>query len=225
MPARNILFDAYGTLFDVHSVLAACEAAFPGHGAQLSQRWRGKQLEYTWLRSLGGRYVSFWTVTQQAFDYALQAEGLSATSAQRTAILDRYFHLSAYAEVGEVLDALRAQGHTLGTLSNGNPEMLHAVLISSGLAAQLTHVLSVDPVQQFKPSPAVYALGPSACGVPAREIVFVSSNAWDIAGAAWFGYTTYWVNRANAPREQLDAAPHGEGRDLRGLGAFLSTLP
>jgi 2-haloacid dehalogenase len=222
MPARHILFDAYGTLFDVHSVIAACEAAFPGKGGQLSQLWRTKQLEYTWLRTLGGRYVSFWTVTQDALDYALQSVGLAATPAQREAILDRYFHLSAYAEVSAVLDTLRERGCTLGTLSNGSPEMLHAVLNSSGIASKLTHVLSVDPVQQFKPSPTVYALGTAACGVPAHEIVFVSSNAWDIAGAAWFGYATYWVNRANAPRERLGIAPDGEGHDLTTLPGFLS---
>ncbi len=220
---RAVLFDAYGTLFDVHSVVTACETAFPGKGTALSQLWRSKQLEYSWLRGLGERYVSFWQITQDALDYATHALQLQSSPQIRASILDAYFHLSAYPEVHEVLDALRARGLALGTLSNGSPEMLDAVLASSGVAGKLDHVLSVDRARSFKPDPRVYALGAQACGVPAAQILFVSSNAWDIAGAGWNGYLPFWVNRSGAPADRLEMAHADHGENLRALLAYFGS--
>ncbi len=216
-PIQAVLFDAYGTLFDVHSVVARCEAAFPGQGAALSQAWRNKQLEITWLRSLGNRYIPFWQITQDALDYALRQLKLEISPNARAEILNTYFSLSAYPEVHSVLDQLRAKGIITGTLSNGSPEMLNAVLDSAQVRNKLDHVISVDSVRRYKPDPRVYQLGVDHIALPAAQILFVSSNAWDVAGASWFGYPAFWVNRAGAPEDALDAKPVGEGRTLTEL--------
>jgi 2-haloacid dehalogenase len=219
-PIKAVLFDAYGTLFDVHSVIAECEKAFPGQGAALSQAWRTKQLETTWLRSLGNRYVSFWQITQDAFDVALRQLKLECAPQDRLQILNSYFSLNAYAEVHSVLDQLRAKNLITGTLSNGSPEMLNAVLDSANVRGKLDHVISVDSVRRYKPDPLVYQLGVDQTGIPAVQILFVSSNAWDVAGASWFGFQPFWVNRAGAPAHALDAKPVGEGRTLTDILAF-----
>jgi 2-haloacid dehalogenase len=219
-PIKAVLFDAYGTLFDVHSVIAQCEKTFPGHGTALSQAWRTKQLETTWLRSLGHRYVSFWQITQDALDVALRQLKLECTPEARTQILNSYFSLNAYAEVHSVLDQLRAKGLITGTLSNGSPEMLNAVLDSANVRGKLDHVISVHLVRRYKPDPIVYQLGVDQTGIPAAQILFVSSNAWDIAGASWFGFQPFWVNRSDAPPDALDARPVGEGRTLENILAF-----
>jgi 2-haloacid dehalogenase len=217
VPIRAVLFDAYGTLFDVHSVIAQCEKTFPGQGAAVSQAWRTKQLETTWLRSLGNRYVSFWQITQDAFDVALRQLKLECGSEARKLILDSYFSLNAYAEVHSVLDQLRAMGLVTGTLSNGSPEMLSAVLDSANVRAKLDHVISVDSVRRYKPDPIVYQLGVDQTKIPAAQILFVSSNAWDVAGATWFGFQPFWVNRAGGPADALDAKPVGVGRTLEAI--------
>jgi 2-haloacid dehalogenase len=194
-----VLFDAYGTLFDVHSVIAQCEKTFPGQGAALSQAWRTKQLETTWLRSLGNRYVSFWQITQDALDVALRQLKLECTLEARTQILNSYFSLNAYAEVHSVLDQLRAKNLITGTLSNGSPEMLNAVLDSANVRGKLDHVISVDPVRRYKPDPVVYQLGVDQTGIPAAQILFVSSNAWDVAGASWFGTNRFGLTAQAHP--------------------------
>jgi 2-haloacid dehalogenase len=211
---KAVLFDAYGTLFDVHSVVTRCEKTFPGQGAALSQAWRTKQLETTWLRSLGNRYVSFWQITQDTFDVAVRQLKLTVSLQDRAEILSAYFSLNTYPEVHQVIDQLRAKGIATGTLSNGSPEMLSAVLAHAQLHDKLDHVISVDAVRRFKPDPIVYQLGPERTNIPAAQILFVSSNAWDIAGASWFGYQAFWVNRAGAPADALDATPVGEGKTL-----------
>jgi 2-haloacid dehalogenase len=197
---RGFLFDAYGTLFDVHSVVEAGRAVTADPMA-LSLMWRQKQLEYTWLRALMGRYEDFWAVTESALRYAVARLGLRATEAQIASLMDTYLRLACFPEVKSALERLR--GRPLGILSNGSPTMLEAAVRSSGLGGLIDHVLSVDAVRTYKPSPLVYALGPKALGIPAGNLLFVSSNAWDVAGAKAFGYRVCWCNRLNAPPEEL----------------------
>ncbi|HET8576625.1 MAG TPA: haloacid dehalogenase type II [Methylomirabilota bacterium] len=197
---KAFVFDAYGTLFDVHSVIEAGRAITTDPQA-LSTLWRQKQLEYTWLRSLMGRYEDFWAVTEAALRFALRRLGITAGEAQVQALMDAYLSLACFPEVKVGLAELK--GAPLGILSNGSPRMLEAAVRSSGLASMLQHVLSVDAVKVYKPSPKVYELGPRAFGLTAGEMLFVSSNAWDIAGAKAFGFRTCWCNRSNAPMEEL----------------------
>lgn len=204
---RALVFDAYGTLFDVHSIVEAARA-ITSDPHTLSRLWRQKQLEYTWLRSLMERYEDFWVVTGQALRYAVRRLGITATEAQVDALMDAYLTLSPFPEVRP---ALRTLGSLpLAILSNGSPRMLEAAVRSSGLDGIFAEVLSVDAVGIYKPSPRVYALASHALGVASDEIVFVSSNGWDVAGAAAFGFRTCWCNRANAPAEELETAPDYE---------------
>jgi 2-haloacid dehalogenase len=194
------VFDAYGTLFDVHTVVEAGRE-ITADPLALSQLWRQKQLEYTWLRSLMGRYEDFWVVTEDALRYAIRRLGLTASDAQRERLMAAYLSLACFPEVPAALG--RLAGRARAILSNGSPRMLAAAVRSSGLAACFDHVLSVDAVKTFKPSPRVYALGPDALGIPAGNLLFVSSNAWDVAGAKAYGYRVAWCNRTNAPDEEL----------------------
>lgn len=201
---RAFVFDAYGTLFDVHSVIEAGRAV-TADPAALSTLWRQKQLEYTWLRSLMGRYEDFWAVTESALKFSLGRLGIAAAEGAIRRLMEAYLSLSAFPEVEGALAAMA--GTPLGILSNGSPAMLAAVVRSSGLEGRFAHVLSVDAVRTYKPSPAVYELGARAFGLPPGEILFVSSNGWDVAGAKAFGYRTCWCNRLGAPREHLGVAP------------------
>ncbi|MDR5750417.1 MULTISPECIES: haloacid dehalogenase type II [unclassified Caballeronia] len=227
-PPRAVIFDAYGTLFDVHSVVAAAEQLFPGHGDALSQLWRQKQIEYTQLRTLadpsGSRYEPFWAITLDALRFAASrlnlADALSSTAEKR--LMDEYACLSAFPDVVGALRALRERTRCeLAILSNGNPQMLDIAVKSAGMTGLFDHVLSVDAVRAYKPAPASYALGTQAFGCAARELVFVSSNGWDVAGASWFGYTTFWINRAGLPAEELGVAPRGTGRGMSDLVGFI----
>ena len=204
---RAFVFDAYGTLFDVHSVVEAARAVTPDPHA-LSLLWRQKQLEYTWLRSLMGRYQDFWLVTGQALRFALRRLGITAGESQIEALMSAYLTLSPFPEVPTALRALR--GRPLAVLSNGSPRMLESAVRSSGLGAAFDHVLSVDTVGVYKPSPLVYDLAVRALNLPAGEVLFVSSNAWDVAGAGAYGFRTCWCNRANAPADELDVTPDYE---------------
>jgi 2-haloacid dehalogenase len=204
---RAFVFDAYGTLFDVHSVVEAARE-ITSDPQTLSNLWRQKQLEYTWLRSLMGRYEDFWAVTGQALRFALRRLGITAAEAQVEALMSAYLTLAPFPEVPATLRALA--GTPLAILSNGSPFMLERVVRGSGLSGAFGHVLSVDEVKIYKPSPRVYELAPRALGVAPGEIVFVSSNAWDVAGAAAFGFTTCWCNRTNAPAEELQVTPDYE---------------
>jgi len=201
---RAFLFDAYGTLFDVHSVVAECRRVTADADA-LSQLWRAKQLEYTWLRALMGRYEDFWRVTEAGLRFALRRLDLPATEAQVRALMNAYLSLACFPEVKGALE--RLQGRPVAILSNGSPAMLEAAVASGGLSGLIQHVISVDAVKTYKPSPAVYALGPDRLGVPAARLLFVSSNAWDVAGAKAFGYQVCWCNRARAPAEELGVSP------------------
>jgi 2-haloacid dehalogenase len=200
MAIRGFVFDAYGTLFDVHSVVEACRALTPDPLA-LSVLWRQKQLEYTWLRSLMGRYEDFWMVTEAALRHSVKRLGLAASDADLARLMNAYHTLACFPEVPEAL--ARLAGRPRAILSNGAPRMLAAAVASSRLDHLVEHVISVDRVKIYKPAPAVYALGPSTLGVPAEELLFVSSNAWDVAGAKAFGYRVAWCNRAGAPEEEL----------------------
>jgi 2-haloacid dehalogenase len=199
-PIRGYVFDAYGTLFDVHSVVEAGREV-THDPLSLSMMWRQKQLEYTWLRSLMGRYKDFWAVTESALRYAVRRLDLTVTEAQIGRLMDAYLTLACFPEVKGAL--ARLHDRPCAILSNGAPAMLDAAVRSSGLGEALQHVLSVDAVKVFKPSPLVYALGPKAMGMAAGDLLFVSSNAWDVAGAKAFGYQVAWCNRSGAPAEEL----------------------
>lgn len=208
---KAFIFDAYGTLFDVHSVVEAGRALTRDPQA-LSLLWRQKQLEYTWLRTLMGRYEDFWAVTEAALRFALGRLGIVAGDEAVARLMEAYLSLATFPDVAAALTGLT--GTPLGILSNGSPRMLDAAVRSSGLAGTFRHVLSVDAVRAYKPSPTVYELGPRAFGVPAGDIVFVSSNAWDVAGAKAFGYRTCWCNRLAAPMDRLGVSPDFEVRTL-----------
>ncbi|MCY7315738.1 MAG: haloacid dehalogenase type II [Rubrivivax sp.] len=219
MRLKAVLFDAYGTLFDVHSVALLAEQLFPAHGERLSQLWRDKQIEYTRLVTMsapaGQRYRPFWDITRSALRYAAARLNLSLQPADEERLMNQYRHLSAFAENHAVLAELNKRGVVAGILSNGDPGMLAVAVKSAGFAPLLQHVISVHPARRFKTDPAAYALGTAALALPARDVLFVSSNAWDAIGATWFGYTTLWVNRLGAPPEQLGTEPSFTGRSLR----------
>lgn len=201
---KGVIFDAYGTLFDVHTVRDACGEITKDPDA-LSMTWRQKQLEYTWLRALMGRYEDFWKVTGDALRFTVRRLRLEASEEQLDHLLEAYLSLCAYPDVGTALG--RLEGLPLAILSNGTPRMLEAALQSSNLSSRFRHVLSVDKARTYKPSPAAYALGPGALGCSAGDLFFVSSNAWDVSGAKAFGYRVCWCNRANAPTEELGIIP------------------
>src|SRR5882724_5279154 len=203
--AQAFVFDAYGTLFDVHSVVTALQAVTPEAEA-VSRQWRVKQLEYSWLRSLMGRYVDFWTVTEEALRFALERFSIGVTPAQHAALLKAYLQLSAYPDVLDMLAALAPRPCLM--LSNGTQRMLEAAVESSGLAGKFTHILSADQVGVYKPDPRVYALVPEALGLTKEALVFVSSNAFDVMGAKAYGFQVAWVNRMQAQADELGLAPN-----------------
>jgi 2-haloacid dehalogenase len=222
MPLGAMLFDVYGTLLDVHGLTAVLEDAAPGHGAALSALWRTKQIDYTRLRTLSGRYAPFDEVTADALDAAAERLGVAISSGQRRHILAAYATLPAHPDTKPALERLAARGLALGVLSNGTLLMLEAALDAAGLARLLPVVLSVDAVRAYKTSPPAYQLGPDRLGLAAGAIGFVSSNAWDAAGATWFGYRVFWVNRAGEPMERLGAAPEATGGSLLDLEAWVT---
>jgi len=202
-----LVFDAYGTLFDVHSVTRRAEALFPGKGAAVSAAWRTKQLEYTWLRTLMGRYEDFSRVTASSLEWTLEQLRLEAGEGARRELLDEYRKLAMFPEVPAALERLAAR-RPLAILSNGHPDMLNAVVEHNGLADRFRGgVLSVHSAKRFKPEPAVYRIAEEALGVTRSMMGFVSSNGWDAAGAKSFGFRAFWVNRAGAPVERLGVRP------------------
>ena len=217
---RACIFDAYGTLFDVHSAAARCRGDLGDKADSLSDIWRQKQLQYTWLRSLMHAHVDFWQVTGDALDYAMAAVGLD-DPAMRRRLMDLYLELDAYAEVPDMLAALKAGGLQTGVLSNGAPKMLRAAIDSAGLADRLDHALSIEDVGIYKPDPRVYQLAVDRVGVTPREICFMSSNAWDAYAASHFGFRVVWVNRFGQPPERIPGAPNRELRDLSPLPGLL----
>lgn len=225
-PLRAVLFDAYGTLFDVYSVGLLAEQLFPGHGQALGVLWRDKQIEYTHLVTSsngGAHYQPFWKLTRAALVYAIKrivagarsdwaSSGLDAKVEQ---LMNQYRCLAAFPENREVLQTLKSRGVVTGILSNGDPAMLAVAVKSAGLEGLLDHVISVDAIRKYKTHPDAYALGPQATGLEARQIAFVSCNSWDALAATWFGYQTLWVNRAQLPFEELGTEPVHTGSSLR----------
>lgn len=213
------VFDAYGTLFDVHAAIARHRAAAGPEADRFSEIWRTKQLEYTWTLTLAGHYVDFWTLTEQALDYAL-ARVASVDGALRPHLLDAYLTLDAFADAGSALIDLKARGARVAILSNGSPHMLAAAVNAAGLAGVVDAVLSVDAVQMYKPRPEAYALVTDAFGIKPDDVVFVSSNRWDVMGGASFGFRPLWVNRTGMPNEYGSFAPL---REISNLAAVTSS--
>lgn len=213
---RLIVFDAYGTLFDVHSAVMRHQGAIGPQAQALSDLWRVKQLEYSWVRSLMGRHVDFWRLTQEALDVAL-ASFPEEDASLRPALLAAYRELSAYPDALPALMRLKAEGLATAILSNGEPQMLADAAASSGLRPQLDRILSIESAGMFKTAPAAYQLVLDAFGCEAREVLFVSSNRWDVAGAAAFGLPCVWVNRAGRPDEYRGLDPMAVVADLGAL--------
>lgn len=217
---RAAIFDVFGTLLDVYSVTRRAEELFPGYGTKLAMLWRDKQLDYSKLRALAGRYESFSRITREALEYSLDALQLPAEGKLQP-LLDEYRRLAPFVDVQPTLSQLHKAGVRLAVLSNGDREMLETALVNSGLHRYIDLVLSADQVQTFKPSASIYALGPRAFKLAPAEILFVSSNGWDACGAAWYGYTSFWVNRLGLPLERLGIAPNGIGSTLAEASRFL----
>lgn len=201
MTVDALVFDAYGTLYDVHSVIRRCETCFPGKGTQLSQLWRAKQLEYTWQRSLMQRYAPFSQVTREALAYSCAALGLSHREHEE-ALMAEYLRLAPFPEVPAALERLKVKR---AILSNGSPDLLDPLVRNSGF--KFDAVLSVDQLKIYKPAPQVYELAVNRLKVPKERIGFVSSNCWDALGAKSYGFRVYWINRGGAPLDRLGFTP------------------
>jgi len=221
MTIQAIAFDAYGTLFDVYSIGMLAEKLFPKRGAALAELWRDKQIEYTRLRTLCSTYKPFWEVTQDALVFSCKKLGLDLTLDAQNSLMGQYAKLQAFPENLGVLTQLKDMGLKLAILSNGNPQMLESAVEAAGMRGIFNHILSVDVVKKFKTAPEAYQLAPDVFGLSAKNILFVSSNCWDACGATWFGYTTFWVNRAKAPLEELGVTPDATGPDMNALLQFV----
>lgn len=217
---KACVFDAYGTLFDVNSAVSRHAESIGPDAETLSNLWRTKQLEYTWLRSLMGQHRDFWAVTGDALDFALESTG-HVEPILRSRLMEAYLALDAYPEVSDVLARLSGARVNTALLSNGTPEMLAAAVGNSDIAAHLKTIISVEEVGIYKPHPTVYQLAPDHLRVEPRQIAFLSSNAWDIAGAAAFGFRAVWVNRFLKPAEHLPGKPEAEIRSLSELPSLL----
>jgi 2-haloacid dehalogenase len=217
---KAIAFDAF-PIFSPAAVATRADELFPGRGAALSEEWRLRQFEYAWLRALAGRYADFWQVTQDALVFAARKLQLELGSDRRDALMNVFLELVPWPDVVPALGALARSGVRLSFLSNFTPRMLEANLERSGLRARFEQVVSTDRARTYKPDPRAYALGAEALGLRHEEILFVAHAGWDAAGAASFGYPTYWVNRAGLPAEELDAPPDAVGRDLPDLVRFV----
>ena len=216
MPIRAFVFDAYGTLFDVHAAIARHRDAAGPEADRLSEIWRSKQLEYAWMLSAAGHYVDFWTLTERALDHAL-ARCPTVDRALRSTLLDAYFKLAAFPDARDALSALHAKGFKTAILSNGSPRMLQGAVDAAGIGPDLDAVLSVDTIRIYKPQAPVYAMVTDALGLAPADIAFVSSNRWDVMGATAFGFRCVWVNRANLPDEYPEFSPVKVVRELSAL--------
>jgi 2-haloacid dehalogenase len=214
------VFDAYGTLFDFNSAVARHRAVIGPKADALSEMWRSKQIQYTWLRNGMGAYDKFWQVTGEALDHCLAVHGIGDAGV-RDKLMSAYLALDPFPEVPAMLERLKSAGKRLAILSNGNPEMLAPMVKASGLADRFEAVLSVDDVQVFKPDARAYRLVEQCCGVTPDKVCFLSSNCWDAHGAAYFGFATAWVNRARAPDDNLPGKPVAQINDLSHLPSLL----
>jgi 2-haloacid dehalogenase len=214
-PLKCLVFDAYGTVFDVHSIVTALDRRFPGQGSEVSNAWRTRQLEYTWLRSLMDRYEDFWKVTESALVATCNAMKLPLEANTRAQLMQAYLSLKPFPEVKQTLSALSKIPKVI--LSNGNPRMLEDVVKNAGLEGAFSQLLSVDDVKIYKPSPAAYQLAVKKMGCNAESIGFVSSNFFDVAGAKVFGFRSHWVNRSGAPGDELGVTPDAILKSLSDL--------
>src|ERR1044072_3625953 len=219
MPARAFVFDAYGTLFDVHAAVARYREAAGPEADRFSEIWRSKQLEYAWMLSAAGHYVDFWTLTERALDHAF-ARCPSVDRALRPALLDCYFKLDAFPDARAALGALKAKGLKTAILSNGSPGMLRAAVDNAQIGGGLDAVFSVDTIRIYKPRAEVYALATGAFAIAPADVAFVSSNRWDVMGATAFGFRCVWVNRTGAPDEYPEFAPVKVVRVLASFAAL-----
>ena len=233
MTIKAVVFDAYGTLFDVYSIGELAERLYPNNGAAISLLWRDKQIEYTRLITMSDphgpsgskHYQSFWEITRLSLQYTLQRLKLDATDANVDALMQQYAQLTAFPENIGVLQALKARGIATAILSNGSREMLDSAVTSAGMSDLLDHIISIETVRRFKTSPESYGLVQQLIPVTTEEILFVSSNAWDALGATWFGFTTLWVNRQGLPFEAIGPRPSYTGGDLREVLKIVGTAP
>ena len=227
MSINTCVFDAYGTLFDVNAAarIAANEAnreVFKEVWPSVSSTWRMKQLQYTWLRSMTGSYTNFWSITENSLEFALEAHKLQNDLALKERLLALYWELQPYPEVSQMLKELKKNGIKTAILSNGSPEMLSGAVKSSNLYEVIDEIISVEPVKIFKPSPLVYKQVEKIMECSKSDVLFVSSNGWDIAGAAGFGFKTAWVNRLQDPIDRLAHSPLHIVEDLKSIPTFFS---
>ena len=219
---KAIAFDGF-PIIDPRPVFAKTEEMFPGRGSELSNAWRIRQFEYTWLRTMGGHYVHFWQVTQEALVFAAKSLKIDLSAGQRDQLMQVYLGLKAWPDVVPALAQLKAAGIRMAFLSNLTNAMLDAAVKNSGLEGFFEGHLSTDKVLAFKPDPRAYQMGVDAFGLRKEEIAFAAFAGWDAAGAKWFGYPTFWVNRLNAPVEELGVAPDGAGSGLSDLVKWVTS--
>lgn len=225
MKIKAVVFDAYGTLFDVYSIQALAENLFPEQGADIAMKWRDKQIEYTRLitqsdphnASGSQHFRPFWELTRLSLEYTLDRLKLNRDSGQVETLMQQYAHLTPFAENLAVLRKIKSMGLTTAILSNGSLDMLNSAVKSAEMDDVLDHIISVDSIRLFKTSPESYALVQQTIPVNRDEVLFVSSNAWDALGATWYGFTTHWVNRQGLPFETLTPRPHFSGSDLHSV--------
>ena len=225
MNIKAVVFDAYGTLFDVYSIQVLAEEFYPGKGADIAVKWRDKQIEYTRLitqsdphSASGSQYFRpFWELTRLSLEYTLDRLKLDRASGQVEKLMQQYAHLKPFVENLAVLQKIKAMGVTTAILSNGSLDMLISAVKSAGMTDVVDHLISVDPIRLFKTSPESYGLVQRTIPVNKEEVLFVSSNGWDALGATWFGFKTHWVNRQGLPFEALTPQPHFSGSDLNSV--------
>ena len=220
---KAVAFDAFA-IFDPRSVFRLAEELFPGRGEELSNQWRTRQFEYTWLRNSMRLYMDFWQVTQDALSYAAQQSKLELTAEKSSQLMSAFLRMKPWSDVVAAIETLRKRGLRLALLSNLTPEMMRSCVAASGLQGMFEFELSTDSVRAFKPDPAAYAMGTEAFHLEKHEILFVAFGGWDAVGAKAFGYTTYWVNREARPAERLGITADEAHRDLLSLPNFLDVL-
>ena len=220
-PIEGIVFDLYGTLYDVHSVVQACESAYPGQGEAISRLWRQKQLEYTWLSSLMGRYASFEQRTEEALRYTCKHLGLATDETTLRQLGQAYLHLAPHPDTTAALRRLKASGLPMAIASNGSHHSIEQVVSHSDMGWAFDHLISVETVKVFKPDNRVYSLAEQTMAIPRDRLLFVSSNSWDPTGARHFGFPVCWVKRQGAVFDELGATPTREVRDLGEMSDWL----
>ena len=219
-PFKAIAFDAF-PIFDPRPVFGLAETLFPGKGAEFSNAWRTRQFEYQWLRALAGRYADFWQTTEDALVFAATLLQLELTPDKRAQLMQAYLGLTTWPDVPSALSSLQEAGIRLAFLSNMTAKMLEAGIKNAGLEGVFEHVLSTDQIRAYKPDPRAYQMAIDALKLTREDILFVAFAGWDVAGAKWFGYPTFWVNRLNLPGEELGVAPDAMGRDLTDVVNFV----